>query len=393
MPMPTPSPDEEKDDFIQRCMGDDTMNDDFPDQSQRRAVCERQWEDKDSRAEALPRYEHVIQAVFGEPWAITQAAYNMICEVVRRRVSGIRLSAEEIREGIGAARPRNGGERSGAVAVLPLYGILAQRANLMTKVSGGTSTQLFEEAFVQAMNDPEIGAIVIDVDSPGGSVYGIQELWQTMMSYRGRKPVVAVANSLAASAAYWVASAADEISVTPGGEVGSIGVLTAHEDFSQAQEKTGVRTTLISSGKKKTQGNPFEPLTDEARADIQGKIDTYYQMFINAVARGRAVPVSTVREGYGEGDTVLAREALRQGMVDRIETLDQAIVRMARQSRANNSQASFELLPIGAELTETGSSTSGIDLVNLLPAKARQPAPVNKLLERRRERERLLDKS
>ena len=292
------------------------------------------------------RYEHLAQAVFNEPWAIKPEMYATICELVRFRVNGGQLTAEEIEDRIGAAPTRRGAARNGAVAVLPLYGIVAQRVNLMMNMSGGTSTELFGKAFREAVNDPSIGAIVIDVDSPGGSVFGITELWQTIMDARGSKPIVAVVDSLAASAAYWIASAADEIVITPGGEVGAIGVLTAHEDLSGAQEQAGVKMTLISAGKKKVLGNPFEPLSDEARASIQEKVDAYYSMFVNSVARGRGVPLSEVRSGFGEGATVLAADAVRLKMADRIGTLDSTIGRLiGRQANRTSTRAEAPVLP------------------------------------------------
>ena len=279
-----------------------------------------------------PLYPHVARAVFNEPWALKPEMYSTICELVRFRNQGGQFTAEEVQERVGAAPIRRGAVRSGSVAVLPLYGILGQRMNLMMNISGGTSTELFGKVFREAIADPSIGAIVIDVDSPGGSVFGIVELWQTIMDARGTKPVVAVADSLAASAAYWIISAADEIVVTPGGEVGSIGVLAAHEDLSGAREHAGVKTTLISTGKKKVLGNPFEPLSEEARASIQEKVDAYYSMFISSVARGRGVQVSEVRSGFGDGDTVMAGEAVRLKMADRIGTLENAIDRLIGRS-------------------------------------------------------------
>ena len=337
MPLPTPDPDEEKDEFVDRCMGDDTMNQDFGDPSQRRAVCEKQWDSGHSAlgedfvpAQAL--YPQVARAVFCEPWALKPDVFATICDLVRFRASGGRFTADEIQQRIGAAPARPGPARQSAVAVLPLYGVMGQRMNLMTQVSGGTSTELFGKAFQALMADPAITAVVLDVDSPGGSVFGVQELWQIIMDGRGRKPIVAVANSTMASAAYWVASAADEIVVTPSGQLGSIGVVAAHEDISVAEEKAGRKTTLVSAGKRKVQGHPFEALTDEARADLQEKVDSYFGMFVQSVAHGRAVPVSEVRGGFGEGGILLARDAVKEGLADRVGTLDDVLAKLTGRS-------------------------------------------------------------
>jgi signal peptide peptidase SppA len=170
-------------------------------------------------------------------------------------------------------------------------------------------------------------------------VYGVEELAAEIYQARGQKPVVAVANSLAASASYWIAASADELVVTPSGEVGSIGVFAMHEDMSGLMEQMGVRVSLISAGKHKTETNPFEPLTDEARAALQEQVDGYYEMFVRAVARGRGVGVADVRGGFGEGRLVGAKEAVRLGMADRVETMEQTIGRLSRRHRNGRSAA------------------------------------------------------
>ena len=280
------------------------------------------------------RYEHVLQAVFGSPWAIKPEMYALICEIVRDRAMGDRLTAEEITQRIGAARVRSGAARNGSIAVLPLHGVLAPRMNMAHAISGGTSLEVFGAMFRQAMADPQIAAVVLDVDSPGGSVFGVPELWDDIFQARGVKPVVAVSNPMAASAAYWLATAAEEIVASPSAELGSVGVIAAHEDISSSQAKQGITTTLVMAGRRKALGNQYEPLTDEARADIQGKVDAYYAMFVDAVARGRGVRPADVRSGYGEGGTVLAQEALKLGMVDTVATLQQTIDRLSGTSSA-----------------------------------------------------------
>lgn len=277
------------------------------------------------------QYQNVLDAVFGTPWAIRPEMYQTICAIVRARAEGERLTDDEIQARIGAAPVRPGAARNGSVAVLPLYGVVSQRMNLVNQTSGGTSTELFGRAFQDATRDPGISAIVIDVDSPGGHVFGVEELWQTIISARGSKPIVAVANSTAASSAYWIVSAADEIVVTPSGQVGSIGVIAEHIDQSIAMEQAGLKSTLITAGKKKAQLAPSQPLSDDARADIQDQVNSYYAKFVHSVARGRGVPVATVRDGFGEGGMVLAQDAVRMGMVDRIGTLDQTIARLLGQ--------------------------------------------------------------
>jgi len=255
--------------------------------------------------------------------------------------AGNKFTAEEVQERIGAAQ-RPAARATGAVAVLPLYGVIAQRMGLMTETSGGTSTEQFTRQFRAALADTQIGAIVIDVDSPGGTVSGVEELSAEIYNARGTKPIVAVANSLAASAAYWIATAADELAVTPTGEVGSIGVLAAHEDDSAFYEAQGIKTTLVSAGKYKGEANRYEPLSEEARAYLQERVNDYYDLFVRAVARNRGVGAQAVREGFGEGRVVGAKQAKALNMVDRIATLDETIERLQR-GRRSRAQAQAEI--------------------------------------------------
>jgi signal peptide peptidase SppA len=174
-----------------------------------------------------------------------------------------------------------------------------------------------------------VGTIVLDIDSEGGSVEGTPELWTAIYDARQRKSVVAVANSMMASAAYWLGSAATEIVSTPSGSVGSIGVLHVHAEESKALEDAGIKLTVTKAGKYKGEGSPFEPLTDEAKDFIQSRVDEAYSMFVKDVAKGRGVPVNEVRKAYGQGRLLGAKEAKELGMIDRIATLDETIERYA----------------------------------------------------------------
>lgn len=224
---------------------------------------------------------------------------------------------------------------SGAgIAVLPLYGVVTQRGNMVDDISGpgSTSTQKFTIALRQVLADDTVGQILIDIDSPGGSVYGVAELAAEIVKARAQKPVVAVANSLAASAAYWIGCSAGEFYVTPGGEVGSIGVWQAHFDYSKALEEEGVKPTLISAGKFKVEGNPYVPLDPEAQVFMQSRVDDYYNAFINAVAKGRGVSIGDVRDGMGEGRVLGADAALAAKMVDGIATFDDVLAKMQKKA-------------------------------------------------------------
>jgi signal peptide peptidase SppA len=270
------------------------------------------------------------------PWALMPERLQAMAGVLTRWSAGepptdeamFQIQSERVlrdtRKQMAAANAGSG------IAVLPLYGVVTQRGNMVDDISGpgSTSTQQFTSALRQVLADDTVGQILIDIDSPGGSVYGVAELASEIVKARAQKPVVAVANSLSASAAYWIGCSASEFYVTPGGEVGSIGVWQAHFDYSKALEEEGVKTTLVSAGKFKVEGNPYVPLDPEAQAFMQSRVDDYYNAFIQAVAVGRGVSVDDVRNGMGEGRVLGADAALAQRMVDGIASFDDVLARM-----------------------------------------------------------------
>jgi signal peptide peptidase SppA len=160
------------------------------------------------------------------------------------------------------------------------------------------------------------------VDSPGGSISGTQELADKIYNARKTKPIYAIADSMAASAALWIASAAGHFCCTPGGEVGSVGVYCIHVDESEANKRDGMNVSVIAAGKYKMECGPFAPLTDEARAYLQGSVDATYGKFLKAVARHRGVSVADVKAKYGEGRLLNADDALKAGLIDSVRTFD-----------------------------------------------------------------------
>lgn len=284
------------------------------------------------------QFHRIVGDVLQTPWALLPSALDAMLSVLQVRATGQRVSEEEVRAAIAtreAREPVRGVQRG--VALLPVFGILGQRMNLPLQMSGGTSTEILSRDFRQLLDDDRVSAIVLACDSPGGSTHGVGELATEIRTAREqkRKPVVACVSSLCASAAYWIASGAERIVITPGGDAGSVGVICAHEDFSGAQERAGIKTTLISAGRFKAEANPFQPLTDEARANLQRRVDECYRRFVAAVAAGRGVSEHAVREGYGQGRLLGAREALAAGMVDEIATLDEVITDLAEQTMSS----------------------------------------------------------
>ncbi len=268
--------------------------------------------------------EHLLAWIANEPWAIYPAkAQEILAYLEARAVGG---GGDESAQKLHPSRERSIRNRDGAVAVIALHGIMAQR-RMPGASTGGTSTEAVGRDVDKAAADPHVKTIIIDVDSPGGSVAGTRELAAKVRTARDIKPVVAQVDSIAASAAYWVASQATELVSTPGGAVGSIGVIAVHEDIEGRLEQRGIKPTVISAGKYKTEGNPFGPLTDEAREHFQARVDEGYADFVADVALGRSIPAKAVESGYGEGRMLSAPKALAAGMIDRIATFDQTLAR------------------------------------------------------------------
>lgn len=229
---------------------------------------------------------------------------------------------------------------SGGTAVIPITGPIQYRSDLWSMFGITTAVEDLQKALRSALADEAVKSIVLDIDSPGGSVDGVDEFAAEIRGAREVKPITAVANTWAASAAYYIAAQASEVVVTPSGEAGSIGVILVHADYSKMLEAEGITPTIIRTPARKAEANPYEPLTSDAREHLQSQVDEYYGMFVDAVAAGRRVPASKVRADFGGGRMLLAREAVRLGLADRVATLDTVLGRhsgtAARTARAED---------------------------------------------------------
>lgn len=273
--------------------------------------------------------------VINAPWAIEPAKLLEIQAIysTHLRSEKIDIAGLEARIGRPLDNKPQAYEVIEGVAVLPLDGVLAKRANLMMKISGGTSMELAARDLQNAMNDPAVHSIVLAIDSPGGTVDGTQTLANAIAA--STKPIVSLASGTMASAAYWVGSAASAIYITDSTtQVGSIGVVATHTDVSGRQAAEGVKTTEISAGKYKRIASSYAPLSSEGKQVIQDQVDYTYSLFVDAVAKQRGVSTEKVLSDMADGRVFVGQQAIDAGLVDGVSTLGE-LVQQLNASRAS----------------------------------------------------------
>ena len=326
---------------------------------------------KKAESRTMMKYGHIVQAMCDSSWAIMPSKLQSIVEFIQMKVDGVDLSPESVAEitkdrsiiktqVLDSLLPNESDSSvtGNKVAVIPIHGTIAHRMNIMNSVSGGISTEALGKQFETFSDDPNISTIILDIDSPGGAVSGVEELGNQIFAARDKVHIVASANSLAASAAYWLGSQAHEFVVTPSGEVGSIGVIAVHESVFRAKETQGRDITVIKAGKFKADTSPLEPLSEEAHAFIQERVDERYDTFVSTVAKGRNVSTDTVINKFGEGRIVGAKSALSKGMVDGIETLSETISRFVGVPESSNESINTA---INKEVNPVGFDTNSLE--------------------------------
>jgi capsid assembly protease len=256
------------------------------------------------------------------PWAITPEALRQILEFsAREHVPDLEaVAAKQSRRlpGADAALLREGG-----VGVLPVTGPIFRYADVFTEISGATAISTLARDFTALVNDPSITAIALNIDSPGGEVAGVNEFARMIFDARGRKPIVAYVDGLGASAAYWIASQADEIVVDATAMLGSIGVVAAVPNPA-ARSAREIQFVSSQSPKKRP-----DPTSDEGAAQIQGTVDDLAEVFIQAVARGRGVAAGRVVADFGQGALLVGQKAVVAGLADRLGSFEQTVSELA----------------------------------------------------------------
>jgi signal peptide peptidase SppA len=263
------------------------------------------------------QYPHLAARLFDVPLLIHPAKLDAILHGLSQRL-GVAYPEPHAYLPLTARKDGEAYRVNNGVALIDVFGILAHRSGGMNPDSSAIqSYEAVADQLRSALSDPAVSSILMQLDSPGGEVSGAFQLAEQIYQGRSIKPIHALANDLAASAAYLIGSAATTLTVSPTGQVGSIGVVMRHIDVSQAMEKEGVKVTFIHAGAHKVDGNPYEPLPEAVKARLQADVDHYYNLFVNAVAKHRNLDPHQIRAT--EAGMFVAEEALRIGLVDMIE--------------------------------------------------------------------------
>ena len=227
------------------------------------------------------------------------------------------------------------------VAIIPIHGSLINRfGQCYGYVTGYNFIRRQRDA---AMADPDVTAIVYDVNSGGGEAAGCFELADESFALRGTKPTISVVDSACYSAAYALASTSDQVVVTPTGGAGSVGVYTMHVDMSKMLENWGLEITLIHAGEHKVDGHPYAELPEDVRADMQKSVDATYNKFVESVARNRNLSVEAVKDTQAR--CYSADDALALGLIDSVASPLEAIrAFLGGHSEASNDETTGDSL-------------------------------------------------
>lgn len=272
-------------------------------------------------------FHHLMQRIFNEPVAILPQKASVITAALSDRLgitsffaqNAAAESADEMgHEDYGQANKDM--DSSYAIleqcAIIPISGTLVQKTGTLSPYSGMTGYDGIRQNFLHALENTNVKAIVLDINSGGGEVSGCFDLVDTIYAARGEKPIVAILNESAYSAAYAIASAADVVTVPRTGGTGSIGVICMHCDYSEALEKAGLNVTMVTYGEKKSWGNQYEPIKTAALEKTQADVDAMGELFVAVVARNRGLSVEKIRAM--QAGTFLGKEGVDIGLADEL---------------------------------------------------------------------------
>lgn len=319
------------------------------------------------------RNPHLAARVLGTPLLVSSRKLDAILSVLGPRL-GLDLAeapvegpeaAAKAREGTrleGRGRTRTVGQEPAAemrVAVIQVVGTLANRVSWLDAASGMTSYETLAQELEKLADDPKVDGILLEFDSFGGEAAGCFDAADKIREARQQKPVFGVANQYAMSAAYALLSQCDRIFVPQTGEVGSIGVVTTHADFTAAAEKQGVRVTHVYAGARKVDLSPFRALSEEARSRLEADVHLVYDQFVAAVHRGRGDQLSENQARETEAGTFIGAKAVDAGLADEVGDKAAALSalfaeveerRMSQEMAAENATLKVENAELRAKL-------------------------------------------
>ncbi|WP_312805545.1 S49 family peptidase [Atlantibacter hermannii] len=267
---------------------------------------------------------HLADQVFGVPHYATRQIMDSVKAVLVPRIQGISAPGIEM-----AFEPEDvpepaGTQQTGGVAVIPVHGILVpRRGQIAAMCTELTSYERLRMHITAALNDPSVSEIVLDINSGGGAATGCKELADFIFQSRDRKPITAIVNFNAFSAAYFIAAACSKIVVSQTSGVGSIGVILEHMEASKLEESVGLKFTTIYRGDNKNNGSPHEPLTEQAQTMFQSMIDSMYETFTASVAEYRGLSQQAVIDT--QAALFFGTDAVAAGLADEVSDPQSAI--------------------------------------------------------------------
>jgi signal peptide peptidase SppA len=272
---------------------------------------------------------YLASRLYGTPLLIARPKLEVILGVVARKMAGDTLATPP--PTTLDVSMSGGFQILEGIAVLPVLGTLVRRSSYIGAASGLTSYHDIEAMAEQAFADPEVRAVLLEIDSSGGEAGGVFDLAQRLrqLAQSSGKPLWAIADEAALSAAYAIACAADRLWLTRTAEVGSIGVVAVHVDESVADAKAGLNYTFLHAGAHKVDGHPHAPLPAPVAADIQADIDQLHDQFIALVAGFRRLTVEAIRDT--EARVYRGEAAIQTGLADQIGTRSEALTALQRQ--------------------------------------------------------------
>ncbi len=295
---------------------------------------------------------HIAGRVFDAPLLIARAKLDTILGVLTPRLRGESLP-------FGVKPVARDYEISSGVAIIPVVGTLVRRTVGLEAQSGLTSYGLIGERLDAALQDSTVKGILLDIDSPGGEAGGVFDLADKIFAARKVKPIWAVANDEAFSAAYAIAAAADRIYLSRTGGVGSIGVIAVHLDQSVAEADAGLKYTAIYAGEHKNDLSPHEPLSDPARAQLQTEVDRVYELFATSVARMRGIKLTAVKAT--EAALYFGDQSIAVGLADRIGTMGDALSDLTKKVARPSSPLTRNLKRKEIPMTENNQPVEDMD--------------------------------